>query len=71
MVSGDTMKDDVRTRVSRKNYDETKKVSNYPDSTTFNDCLSVLLINLRKKGKKGDEEPNEFFTNVLGDCNQC
>ena len=71
MVSGYTMKNDVRTRVSRQNYEETRKLSSYPKSATFNDCLSALLIKLRQKGKKGDEEPRKFFTNVLGDCNQC
>ena len=53
MVSGYTMKNDVRTRVSRQNYEETRKLSSYPKSATFNDCLSSILIRLQKKGDKG------------------
>lgn len=37
------MRNDIRTRVSKENYNLTRKLINHPDSTTFNDSLTCLL----------------------------
>ena len=40
-------------------------------NAALDELISGEEIKRKKEGKKGDEEPCEFFTNVLGDCNQC
>lgn len=55
MVSIYTMIEQVvRTRVSEHNYSKTRKIVNFPESATFNDCLSELLRRHQEYLKKGE-----------------